>query len=155
MPLTIYIDRASGLNYPALFENRRINDVYNAMQKWTNKTNGAVRFQEVNDTSSDIIVQWVSATYETPGKTWKVLGEVVPNFRKTYINITLSPYDCQNVYTMLHEFGHALNLAHSEKYYFLENGIKKNDIMYFYSTCDEPDISPDEASTLIEFYKGM
>ncbi len=161
MPLKVLIDIDSGYKFGGFFDKAtELEHIQDALNLWESKTNNTIRFVEVNE-SPDITIRYTGAFYETGGTTWKTAGESMPvvyengAIKSSEINLTLSSMDCQNKYTIIHELGHSLCLGHSNSSTFYENGKWKNDIMAWYLTCDEPDISPEMSRALIGIEKNI
>lgn len=164
MPLEVFIDIDSGKKFPTFDMTTGLNNIRNAMLVWERKTNETVRFTEVNnEDAADIVVKWTAATYETPGETWKTMGltsiYVLPEdgyhiITHADIDLTLSPIECHNTLTLIHEFGHALGLDHAKIATLKEGQFEVYDIMWTGGPCTG-EVTTAEATTLIGFYEAL
>lgn len=164
MPLAVFIDIDSGKKFPTFDRTMELKNAIDAMMAWQSKTNKTVRFVEVDtEDEADIVVRWTNATYETPGETWKTMGttriSVLPDeddyiITHAEIDLTLSPIDCHNMLTPMHEFGHALGLAHATFPIVREENLEAYDIMWTGGPCSGV-VTTDEALTLIQFYEDF
>jgi|GEM_PF-3963714 len=164
MPLTVFIDIDSGRKFPTFDRTTELKNARNAMAAWQRKTNETVRFTEVGtEEDADIVVKWTNATYQTPGETWKTMGTTYSSFlpnndeyiiTHAEIHLTLSAIDCHNAITPMHEFGHALGLAHATYPIVREENLESYDIMWTGGPCSGV-VTTDEALTLMQFYEDI
>jgi predicted Zn-dependent protease len=140
-----YIDISSGKGL-TWFGNSTINDIRTAFSDWQNAENNFIQFYEVNDSSADITIKFVSGinqsvTTKTIGETYVSVGLI-----KGSIQIVPQGVPCRNVGIIEHELGHIIGLEHNETNRF--------DIMYPLQSygCDQSisDFDVQQARNFIE-----